>query len=215
MLPSKNVFQEHLRRFGVESTQDPIVLYDSTFFSSFRVWWMFLGFGFDQVHVLNGGLPAWLEAGFELEKGEAGEPTRQKSEIEIGEFKADWVYDLAQIDEGIAGESLKVLDARPAARFLGQADEPRATIYKGKIPGSVNIVRDAMVNEQGTFRSNEELKKVFAPLLEDQKQLVTSCGSGVSACLINFALTELGEKPVPLYDGSFAEYGNRQESKVE
>jgi thiosulfate/3-mercaptopyruvate sulfurtransferase len=131
MLPSKLVFEDYCQSVGLENS-DTIVIYDSQFFSSFRSWFMFKKvFGHESVLVLDGGLPAWRAIGGELEMG-AAKPRKRSNYTAVAERKdKDTVVNFSDVTQ----QSVCVLDARPAARFRGEAPEPRPTLHAGHIPG--------------------------------------------------------------------------------
>ena len=203
MLPSSGVFAQEISRMGI-SNQDAVVVYDSAgLFSAARLWWMFRVFGHSKVRVLNGGLPAWTQ--LEL-------PTSSsKPEAQESNYNAVLNSQLIATREGLIANcengAITVLDARPLARFEGQAPEPRPGLPSGHMPHSVSLSFDLLL-DQGQLKSTAELEHIFAELgVSKSSNVVTSCGSGVTAAIISLALDEVGYGLKPLYDGAWAEWG--------
>lgn len=212
MMPSATHFAEAVSQLGISNSSQVVVYDGAGVFSAARAHFMFRYFGHDNVQVLSGGLPLWIQHGYELE---FGEPTK----VEKGSFKAlgerrELVIAYQELVEKLKQGSLCVMDARSNGRFQGVDPEPRPTLRGGgHMPGAVNVPWSSLQNANG-FLPREELRKILAPILKDERPLVTTCGSGLSACVVNLALLELGREDVRLYDGSWSEYGNRPESEV-
>lgn len=204
MLPGAAAFEERVRRLGVNAG-DAIVVYDTMgLFSAARAWWMFRAMGHDNVAVLDGGLPKWRAEGRPVESGTA-EPAP-------GDFKAKLrpalVRSLAQIEANLSSHAEQMVDARGPARFTGQEGEPRPGMRAGHIPGARNVPYTSLLNRDGTFKSDDELRKIFAGAgVALDKPVIASCGSGITANVVLLALAKLGRKDNALYDGSWAEYG--------
>ena len=203
MLPSADDFENSVSALGI-SNADTIVIYgqDGIIMGPARAWWMFRAFGHDNVCILDGGLPAWKDEGYST--------TYISSAAETGTFKATQNQALITNMNGIKrqiGRAL-IMDARPPARFAGTEPEPRAGLKMGNIPTSVNIPASSLVNESKSLKSKEELKSIFAAYSIDKNtQLIATCGSGVTACVIAFALFNIGINNVSIYDGSWAQWG--------
>lgn len=215
MLPSARQFAEHVEALGVGS-EDLVVLYDRKgLFSAPRAWWMFRVFGHDQVRILVGGFNAWRLAGLPTESGE----------VSVGEagsrFRCDyqpqWVADKQRVQAGMGATGLLTLDARSPARFAGEEPEPRPGVRPGHIPGSRNLHYAQVVADGGQgLKSEAELKRLFADVGIDQVDtVITTCGSGISACILALALHEIGRSPISVYDGSWAEWGADLSCQVE
>jgi len=207
MLPSARQFAQHVEALGVGS-EDLVVLYDRKgLFSAPRAWWMFRVFGHDQVRILVGGFHAWRLTSLPTESGE----------VSVGDaesrFKADyqpqWVADKQRVQAGIGATGLLTLDARSPARFAGDEPEPRPGVRPGHIPGSRNLHYAQLVADGGQgLKSEGELKRLFTDVGVDQVDtVITTCGSGISACILALALHEIGLSPTSVYDGSWAEWG--------
>ncbi len=209
MLPSAAEFARAMERIGVGST-DRIVVYDnSPIRTAARGWFMFRHFGVGDIAILDGGFQKWTAEGRPVE---AGEPQPRDVTFEAAE-RPDEVVTKEQI---LGGIEFPIVDARGPGRFEGTEADPRPGIAPGHIPGARNVPFSAVYNEDGTFRSREELAKVFAEAGADAVQpLVASCGSGVTAACLLFAAHLLGNDGAKLYDGSWSEWGADPETPKE
>jgi thiosulfate/3-mercaptopyruvate sulfurtransferase len=207
MAPSPDDFAIHMRALGL-TNDDHVVMYDdSDVKSAARGWWMMRLFGHATVSILDGGLAAWKSAGGTLESGppddrQAGNFTARPA---AGVGVVDMAALLAGIESGTAGQ---ILDARAAARFAGAAPEPRKGLRAGHIPGSRNLPFTDLLNEDGTYRDAHSMRDLFAATgITPDSPVVTSCGSGVTACVLAVGLHLLGNEAVSVYDGSWTEWG--------
>lgn len=207
MLPDARQFARQVESLGVGS-DDLVVIYDGKgLFSAPRAWWMFRAFGHDQVRILSGGLPAWQSHGFPVESGEG---TQSESDSDFkAEYQPQWVADKERVRAAMGTPDALILDARSAPRFAGEEPEPRPAVRPGHIPGSQNLHYAGVIAEGGQgLKSAAELNRLFAGVGIDQAgSVITTCGSGISACILALALHELGRSPVAVYDGSWAEWG--------
>lgn len=202
MLPSAEAFESAASALGICNDSD-IVVYDSLgLFSAARAWWMFRVFGHERVRVLNGGLPRWQSLGLPL--------SYTVALVSPASFHARFQPHLYRTHEQIinALNTEQIIDARSPARFLGEEPEPRPGLRSGHIPGSINIHYKECLNEDGRLKSMDELRTLFQGKLENAaKPLTASCGSGVTACILALAQHTLGNTDVPVYDGSWAQWG--------
>ena len=208
MLVDINQWEKILSNMGIKN-DDQIVIYDnSDVISSCRCWFNLIYFGHDPnlVHVLNGGMKKWIK--------ENKEVTTNITNIQPSNYKSfekkELVKDKKLIDQNINEQKFKVIDARSKDRFEGKVQEPRKGLKSGSIKNSFCIPFDQCLNEDKTFKSKEDLKLIFETCLENinEKNIVFSCGSGVTACVLALAYSLINDKYHPcIYDGSWAEYG--------
>lgn len=211
MLPSADQFAQAVAALDI-SNENQIVVYDTQgLFSAARVWWMFRFFGMNKVAVLNGGFLKW--------KAE-GRPTETKSAPPSNtKFTAHPIGAVRTASDVLAASqsgNIQILDARAPERFNGTAPEPRAGLRSGHIPGSINIFYKALLNEDGTLKPDEDLKEVFETQGVDlDRPIITSCGSGVTACVLLLALHKIGHRDNALYDGSWVDWGAQPDLPIE
>ena len=208
MVPSPAAFAAAMRGLGI-GNEDHVIFYDdSDIRTAARGWWMMRLFGHTNVSILDGGLAAWRRIGGPLESGEgttppAGDFTSRPSQ---GVSVIDFDNLSALVAEGSAGQ---ILDARAAARFAGEAPEPRPGLRAGHIPGSTNLPFSELLNTDGTWKDNDTIRALFvAAGIDPAAPVTTSCGSGVTACVLAAGLTRLGNEQVAVYDGSWTEWGS-------
>ena len=208
MLVDKSDWEKIVSEMGIKN-EDIVVVYDnSDVVSSCRCWFNFIYFGHDPnlVHVLNGGLKKWLK---ENKKVTSDFPVNSNTKYKSFE-KKELVKSKNFIDENIISQSFKVVDARSKERFEGKVPEPRKGLRSGNIKNSLCIPFGDCLNQNGTFKEKEKLREVFSSSLKNlnEKNIVFSCGSGVTACVLALAYSLINDKYRPcIYDGSWAEYG--------
>ena len=212
MLPSPEKFASRVKALGIGDGHRVIVYDGDGLFSAARVWWMFRVFGFADIAVLDGGLPKWKEEGFQVSN-------RTKS-IQNYHFTARknslMISNLKDVLEASLKGTAQIIDARAPERFFGAAPEPRPGLQSGHIPGAINICFSELLNEDRTLKANLDLKNIFdSSGIDLDKAIITSCGSGVTAAILNLALEKLGAKNVSLYDGSWCEWGSKKNLDVE
>jgi len=209
MLPSPERFARDMGALGV-GDGDMAVVYDGAgLFSAARVWWMLRVMGHDKVAVLDGGLPKWKREARPLEQG----PPRPRQAHFTARPVAGQVRDFAFMQKAVG--NTQILDARSLSRFTGEEKEPRPGLRSGHMPGAVNMHYRSLLHADGTVKSDEELRRIFAEKGVDLRApIVTSCGSGVSASILMLALARLGAPETSLYDGSWSEWGGHPEAEV-
>jgi len=180
---------------------------DSDIRSAARAWWMLRYFGHANVSLLDGGFAAWRKAGGETQSGAAATPPKgtfsARSRDGAGVIAMEEM--VAKINQGTVGQ---ILDARAAARFAGEAPEPRKGLRAGHIPGSRNLPFDQLLDDKGRYRDPQEIKRLFTEAgIDTAEPVITSCGSGITACVLALALERVGNKDAFVYDGSWTEYG--------
>jgi len=204
MLPRAMEFGAALSRLGV-GADDRVVIYDSAgVVSATRAWWMLRIFGHERIALLDGGLPKWLAEGRPVT---AALPTEGQRAFRV-KFRPELVRKKAQLLANLESDAEQVLDARTPERFAGEAAEPWPGRRPGRIPGSLNLPYSLLSRPDKTFASCDELRRRFAAAgVVAGKPVVTSCGSGVTACVLAFGLYLTGRDDVAVYDGSWAEWG--------
>ncbi len=202
MLPSPEKFASRLSRLGV-GDGNRIVLYDnSPHHTAARGWAMFRSFGID-VAILDGGLAKWCAEGRPLDSGLASPKPRHLTPRE----RNCGIIDLAGTREALESRSVQVVDARSPSRFAGEEAEPRPGVVPGHMPGAINLHYAQLFNADGTWKCDDELRAVFgAHGVDPDRPVIATCGSGVTASAIAFALHLIG-RDASVYDGSWAEWG--------
>ncbi len=209
-LASPEIFAKMVGELGV-SHQDTIVVYDGLgLFSAARAWWNFRIMGAEKVVLLNGGLPRWTAEHRPIETGTTAISPKHFE----ANFNADTVVSFDAMSEIVGSGSAQIADARPEARFNGEAPEPRAGIRSGHMPGALSVPFSELAKD-GQLRSAEELSQIFVAAGVDLTgPLVTTCGSGVTAAALTLALETIGHANHKLYDGSWSEWGSRDDTQV-
>lgn len=201
MMPDAVTFSSRVRKLGI-GDGNRIVIYDQNrFFASARVWWMLRVMGHRDVHVLDGGLAAWVEAGGELEDL----PPVMVERHFTPRVRADLIMDAAGMEALVGSARMAIVDARPDGRFFGRDPEPREGLKSGHIPGSVNVPGTALITEDGHMQPASKLANLFQ---NPVAPTVTTCGSGVTAAITALALARLGNWDVAVYDGSWSEWAS-------
>jgi thiosulfate/3-mercaptopyruvate sulfurtransferase len=213
MLPSPEKFTARVRSLGLGDGNLVIVYDGAGLFSAARVWWMFQVFGHEDVAILNGGFPKWLREGWPAESRLAMPRERHFTARLNHLLLRDFDHMCSNLESGHE----QVVDARSPGRFKGKEPEPRKGLRSGHIPGSVNLPYASVLNpEDRTLLPAEVLAARFAEAgLDLSKPITATCGSGVTAAVLAFALHLLGHEEAAVYDGSWAEWGSREEAPVE
>lgn len=213
MMPSREKFASRVRKLGL-GDGNRIVVYDGLgLFSAARVWWMFRVFGHTDVAVLDGGLPKWLAEGRPVTDDE----TMPRERHFTSRLNSLLVRDLDQMKANLDTRREQVIDARSPGRFDGREAEPRPGLRAGHIPGSRALhYRRLLDPEAGTMADAETLRGLFAEAGLDLTRPVTaSCGSGVTAAILALGLYLIGYPDTAVYDGSWSEWGSRDDTPVE
>jgi len=211
MIPTPGVFEIECRKLGINKNSIIIVYDNLGIITSPRVWWMFKAMGHHYISVLDGGLPEWKRTDFPCE-------SKGALDIKEGDFEANYcpklIRDSNYMLEKIDNEKVLVIDARSEARFLGNLPEPRGNMASGHIPNSVNLPY-SLVLDNGKMKPKQELEKIFDNLYTNHKQLIFTCGSGVTACIILLASELILPNKKSMFDGSWSEWGQLDKFPVE
>jgi thiosulfate/3-mercaptopyruvate sulfurtransferase len=213
MISSPDLFAHKIGALGI-GDGDRVVVYDSAGLSSAgRAWWMLRMFGHQEVAVLDGGLPKWRAEGRPLDVALPSPPPRRFT----ARYDPSLVRDRQTLVENLASRREQVVDARAAGRFGGTTPEPRPGMRSGHIPGSRNVPYELVTDPRTRqLRSAEELTELFRDAgVALDRPIVTSCGSGVTACALAFALHLIGHPGAAVYDGSWSEWGLPGDTPIE
>ncbi|MFT5219914.1 MAG: thiosulfate/3-mercaptopyruvate sulfurtransferase [Planctomycetota bacterium] len=204
MMPDESRFSDEVRLLGLNH-DSAVVIYDSLgLFSSPRVWWMLRSMGFENCAILDGGLPAWLAAGYATDDADVVESFANGDFV--ARFDARLFSDAKAVLAALDDRTSLVLDARPGVRFRGEVAEPREGLRMGHMPGSLNLpFSDLCVD--GRLKTKAELQAIFSNLPFSGDRVIFSCGSGITACVIAFAAHHIGYENLSVYDGSWCEWG--------
>jgi thiosulfate/3-mercaptopyruvate sulfurtransferase len=213
MVPTPGRFAKLMSELGV-SNDSRVVFYDQKgLASAARGWWLMGLFGHDEAAVLDGGLPKWTAEHRPLGDGQGAAPAPGSF---VPDFRARQLRGIGDILRNVLSRQELVLDARAAGRFTGAVPEPRPGMRSGHIPGSANVPYTDLLTAGGTFRPAGEVRaRLEAAGVDGKKPVVTSCGSGVSACILTLGLRLAGFPEGAVYDGSWSEWGGRADTPIE
>lgn len=208
---SAKEFEKSAQELGINNNSCIVVYDDLGIYSSPRVWWMFQLMGFNNIAVLDGGIPAWKAKKHPTEK-------LKNHQLKKGDFTANYQSEkikfTADVLSAINNETILIADARSKGRFLATEPEPRNDLKGGRIPNSVSLPYSEIV-ENILLKSEEDLKSVFNTLNPKNKSLIFSCGSGITASVLALGAEIAGVKNHAVYDGSWTEWGSTEGLPIE
>lgn len=212
MLPPVEKFISRVRAMGIGDGHRVVVYDTHGIFSAPRVWWMFRLFGKQDVAVLDGGMKKWIAEGRAVEDM----PPIVRDRHLTARRNAAMVKDVTQVAASAKLGDAQIIDARSPERFKGEVAEARVELRSGRIPGSMNVYYQDLLNEDGTMKGLEDLRAIFNGAGVDlSKPTITTCGSGVTAAILSLAMARLGHQLNAVYDGSWSEWGMYNDLKVE
>lgn len=204
MVPPVEKFMSRMRAMGIGDGHQVVVYDGAGLFSAARVWWLFKLMGQKNIAVLDGGLPKWKADGH---KTTDDKPVIRDRHMTVTR-QNQMVRDVTQVARAAKLGDHTIIDARAAARFRGDAPEPRTGLRAGHIPGSINLPFGTLLNDDGTMKPANTLRTLFNDAGADlTKPVITTCGSGVTAAVLALALERIGKTDHSVYDGSWSEWG--------
>jgi len=212
MLPSPEKFSARVRKLGL-GDGNKIVIYDTTpMTGAARVWWMFRAMGHKDVAILDGGLPKWMAEGRPV----TDDPPLPRNRHFTARLDNTLVRSLDDVRELIQSKREQIVDARAAARFRGEAPEPRAGLRGGHMPGAFNLPYNDLIDpKSGTMLPSEQIaNRIAGSSIDPAKKVTASCGSGVTACVVALGFYLIGAPHAAVYDGSWTEWGGRDDTPI-
>lgn len=214
MVPSAETFAKAASALGIDG-DTLVVAYDVYGLqSAARTWWMFRLFGHDKVAVLDGGMPKWQAEGRPMETG----PAKPRPGTDFkATLRPELVKSRDEVLAAVQAGTMQIVDARPAGRFTGEQPEPRPGMRSGHIPGSRSMPSTELSSKDTKeMVSTDALAAKFAAAgLDPAKPTISSCGSGVTACIIALAAHRLGHPGMAVYDGSWSDWGSRADTPID
>ena len=216
MLPDADQFAADLGALGI-SNDDHVICYDANggAMAAMRAFWMFTIFGHSNVSLLHGGLPQWRAEGWATDSGNV---TPQPTDYTASDFKIDRVKNADDVRQNIERATAQVVGARSPGRFHATEPEPRDGMRGGHVPGSINLPFQNLLHMDRYMRlrsADEILAVIQGAGIDPVAPIISSCGSGVTAAVLFFALHLLGHDTVAIYDGSWTDWGSRTDTPIE
>ena len=203
-IPNTNQFEASVKKLGIKNS-DHIVIYSKDGIgTSPRVWWLFKIFGHKKISILNGGIKSWIDEGGGISKGKIEKFTNINYKAN---YNSAHFCNLSDIQEVTKKHVCQIIDARSKGRFDGILPEPRKNIRSGHIPGSQNLPYQNLIDNNGYLLDSKKLKILLSKKnININEPIISTCGSGVSACVLAFALESIGKQNWKIYDGSWTEW---------
>jgi thiosulfate/3-mercaptopyruvate sulfurtransferase len=203
-------FEKKAQELGIHRDSILVCYDDLGIYSAPRVWWMFQLMGFTNIAVLDGGLPEWKASNFPIETPVVYQPKK-------GNFRADYQPEKLKYTKdvlyAIANKSVLILDARSSGRFYGTAPEPREDLKSGHIPSSVSLPFGE-IQQNGKMKSKDELSKIFSDNNNNNKEIIFTCGSGITAAILALGAAIVKVENVAVYDGSWTAWASTENLPV-
>ena len=209
-VPSENQFTKEAQKLGINKDSAIVVYDDKGIYSSARVWWLFKAFSHENVSVLDGGLPEWINCTY---KTEPKKQLKVKQGDFVGIYNPKYFKFFKDIQNSIKNKKELILDARSSDRFNGLVEEPREGLRSGHIPKSKNLPYTVLFDEN-KLKSEKDLNSIFDTFDSNDKNLIFSCGSGITACILALGADIAGYTKLSVYDGSWTEYGSLTKDNV-
>lgn len=212
MMPTPELFAAKVSALGIGNEQRVVVYDVYGMQSAARTWWMFRVFGHDNVSVLDGGLPKW-----EAEERPITAETKLRAVTNFAAgFRPELVRGIDDVRAVVEAGGAQIVDARAIGRFTAIEPEPRPGMRSGHMPGAINLPFTELLDP--AFREFKDtatiLDRVQAANIDLSQPVITSCGSGVTACAVSLALFLAGKEDAAVYDGSWSEWGGRQDTPI-
>ncbi|WP_291868297.1 sulfurtransferase [Maribacter sp.] len=204
--PSKEQFETNCQLLGINDSSIIVVFDIDGIYSSPRAWWLLRTMGHKNVAILDGGFPEWILNKFPIEKiGSRGEYVKGNFKVNLDKKS---IRNFHNIYENLESKKELVMDVRSEERFKSLVPEPRKGLRSGNIPNSINLPYTKLLTK-GKYKTKKELKEIFERHIQEQKPLVFSCGSGITACIVLLASDQILSNKKSIYDGSWTEWGEK------
>jgi len=212
-IPDTNQFEKSMNKLGLKNTNHIVIYSKDGIGTSPRVWWLLKIFGHQKISILNGGFKAWIDIGGQ---SESGQYKNTNTNGYIANYNNNFFCNTEEVKTAMQKNNSQIVDARSLGRFKGIEPEPRKNLKGGHIPGSKNLPYQFFLDEKGFLLKADQIKNVLTKADVDlNKSIISTCGSGVSACVLGLALEIMGKNNWKIYDGSWTEWGRRKDTPIE